>query len=90
MGGEDGTGTTALTWLLETMMIGASAMALAVVRPPIPQARAQFLDVVVFAPASARRPLEEANALFLYENGSGVKMTYGNSSALAKPVDYCG
>jgi len=47
--------------------LGASAMALAVIRPPIPQARAQFLDVVVFAPASVRRPLDEANAIFLYE-----------------------
>jgi len=67
--------------------LGMSVLVLAVIRPPIPQVRAQFLDVVLFAPVSVRGPLDELNALFLYENGSGAKITYGNSLELAKQVE---
>src|SRR5439155_8136024 len=31
--------------------------------------------------------LDEANSLFLFENGSGVKVSYGASSALAKQIE---
>jgi len=50
-------------------------------------AQAQFHDVLVFAPASLRNALDEANNLFLFENGSGVKVSYGASSALAKQIE---
>jgi len=48
--------------------------------------KAQFPDVVVFAAASLRNALDAANSLFLFENGSGVKMTYGGSSTLARTI----
>ena len=51
------------------------------------QAQAQFRDVLVFAAASVKNALDEANALFLFENGSGVKVSYGASSALAKQIE---
>lgn len=49
--------------------------------------RAQFHDVLVFAAASLKDALDEANSLFLFENGSGVRMSYGASSALAKQIE---
>ena len=51
------------------------------------QARAQFRDVLVFAAASLKEALDEANAIFLFENGSGVRVSYGASSALAKQIE---
>src|SRR5262245_54999415 len=51
------------------------------------QSRAQFRDVLVFAAASLKDALDEANSLFLFENGSGVKVSYGASSALAKQIE---
>jgi molybdate transport system substrate-binding protein len=50
-------------------------------------AQAQFHDVLVFAAASLKNALDEANSLFLFENGSGVKVSYGASSALAKQIE---
>jgi molybdate transport system substrate-binding protein len=50
-------------------------------------AQAQFHDVLVFADASLKNALDEANSLFLFENGSGVKVSYGASSALAKQIE---
>jgi molybdate transport system substrate-binding protein len=50
-------------------------------------AQAQFHDVLVFADESVRNALDEANSLFLFENGSGVKVSYGASSALAKQIE---
>jgi len=50
-------------------------------------AQAQFHDVLVFADESVRSALDEANNLFLFENGSGVKVSYGASSALAKQIE---
>jgi molybdate transport system substrate-binding protein len=64
-----------------------SAVVLATIRPPINQARAQFPELVVFADASLRGPLDEANVWFLYENGSGARATYGASMALAKQIE---
>ena len=51
------------------------------------QAPAQFRDVLVFAAASLKEALDEANAIFLFENGSGVRVSYGASSALAKQIE---
>jgi molybdate transport system substrate-binding protein len=50
-------------------------------------AHAQFRDVLVFAAASLKNALDEANSLFLFENGSGVVTSYGASSALAKQIE---
>jgi molybdate transport system substrate-binding protein len=50
-------------------------------------AQAQFPDVLVFADASLKDALDEANSLFLFENGSGVRVSYGASSALAKQIE---
>jgi molybdate transport system substrate-binding protein len=49
--------------------------------------QAQFHDVLVFAAASLKEALDEANAIFLFENGSGVRVSYGASSALAKQIE---
>src|SRR5262245_15278994 len=49
--------------------------------------QAQFRDVLVFAAASVKDALDEANSLFLFENGSGVRVSYGASSALAKQIE---
>src|SRR5262245_1462776 len=49
--------------------------------------KAQFRDVLVFAAASLKDALDEANLLFLFENGSGVRVSYGASSALAKQIE---
>jgi molybdate transport system substrate-binding protein len=49
--------------------------------------RAQFRDVLVFAAASLKDALDEANSLFLFENGSGVRVSYAASSALAKQIE---
>jgi molybdate transport system substrate-binding protein len=51
------------------------------------QAPAQFRDVLVFAAASLKDALDEANSLFLFENGSGVRVSYAASSALAKQIE---
>jgi len=50
-------------------------------------AQAQFRDVVVFGDASLGTALDEANKLFLFENGSGIVVSYGTSSALAKKIE---
>jgi len=67
-------------------MLTLQWVALALVLSSVP-ARAQFPDVVVFAAASLRNALDAANNLFLFENGSGVKVSYGASSALAKQIE---
>jgi molybdate transport system substrate-binding protein len=50
-------------------------------------AHAQFPDVRVFADQSVQKALIDANNLFLFENGSGVVVSYGTSSALAKQIE---
>ena len=65
----------------------AGAVFLATISSPIPKAKAQFPELVVFAAASLRGPLDEANVWFLYENGSGARVSYGASSALAKQIE---
>src|SRR6266545_8016158 len=51
------------------------------------QAQAQFRDVRVFGAASLKNALDEANSLFRFENGSGIMVSYGASSALAKQIE---
>ena len=51
------------------------------------QAQAQFRDVLVLGAASLKNSLDQANGLFLFENGSGVTVSYGTSSALAKHIE---
>jgi molybdate transport system substrate-binding protein len=62
----------------------AAVVVLLVASTPAP---AQFRDVLVFAAASLKEALDEANAIFLFENGSGVRVSYGASSALAKQIE---
>jgi molybdate transport system substrate-binding protein len=51
------------------------------------QAQAQTRDIRVFAAASLRNALDEANAFFLYDNAFNVAVTYGASSALARRIE---
>jgi len=64
-----------------------AAALLLLLTPFGPQARAQFLDVRVFADAGLRSALEDANNLFRFENGSGTVMSYGASPTLAKEIE---
>jgi molybdate transport system substrate-binding protein len=50
-------------------------------------AQAQFRDVLVFADASLKNALDEANNLFRFENGSGILMSYGETATLAKQIE---
>src|SRR5215510_13911806 len=71
---------------LRRSILRAATMAILLVASGLP-AQAQFHDVLVFAAASPKNALDEANSLFLFENGSGVKVSYGESSALAKQIE---
>jgi molybdate transport system substrate-binding protein len=71
---------------LRRSMLQVAAFAALLVLSGLP-AQAQFHDVLVFAAASLRNALDEANSLFLFENGSGAKVSYGASSALAKQIE---
>jgi molybdate transport system substrate-binding protein len=64
----------------------AVAVALLLAASGLP-AQAQFRDVLVFGDASIKAALDEANKLFLFENGSGIVVTYGASAALAKQIE---
>jgi molybdate transport system substrate-binding protein len=68
---------TLLQWTALVFLLG----------PADQQAYAQFRDVLVFADQSLEKALIDANNLFLFENGSGVVVTYGTSSALAKQIE---
>src|SRR5215471_14848639 len=72
----------ALRWRLLLATVFAVLLALS----GLP-AHAQFRDVLVFAAASLKDALDEANSIFLFENGSGAKVSYGASSALAKQIE---
>src|SRR4051794_18269046 len=65
-----------LQWIVLAVMLALSSV----------PAKAQFPDVVGFAAPSPRNAPDAANGLFLFENGSGAKMTYGGSSALARAI----
>ena len=71
---------------IRLLILRAAAVALLLATSGVP-AHAQFRDVLVFAAASVKNALDEANGLFLFENGSGVKISYGASSALAKQIE---
>jgi molybdate transport system substrate-binding protein len=51
------------------------------------EAWAQTFDIRVFAGASLKNALDEANAFFLYDNGFNVIVTYGASPALARRIE---
>jgi molybdate transport system substrate-binding protein len=52
-----------------------------------PQGHAQTRDIVVFGATALRSALDEANALYLYENATQIAVTYGNDSALARQIE---
>jgi molybdate transport system substrate-binding protein len=68
------------------LSLRAALTALFALTLPLP-AEAQFRDVVVFGATSLQNALTDANNLFLFENGSGIRMSYGASSALAKQIE---
>ena len=76
----------ALLYAIPLPLLRAAAADLIAATSSLP-AQAQFRDVLVFAPASLKNALDEANNLFLFENGSGIKVSYGASSALAKQIE---
>jgi len=76
----------ALLYVIQLPLLRAAAAALIAATLSLP-AQAQFRDVLVFGAASLKNALDEANGLFLFENGSGVKVSYGASSALAKQIE---
>jgi len=49
--------------------------------------QAQFRDVLVFAAASVKDALDEANSLFLFEERQRRPVSYAASSALAKQIE---
>lgn len=51
------------------------------------EAWAQTQDIRVFAGASLKNALDDANAFFLYDNAFNVTVTYGASPALAKRIE---
>jgi molybdate transport system substrate-binding protein len=71
---------------IQLPLLRAATAALVVATWSLP-AQAQFRDVLVFGAASLKNALDEANGLFLFENGSGVKVSYGASSTLAKQIE---
>jgi molybdate transport system substrate-binding protein len=67
-------------------LLRAAVAALFAATLPLP-AQAQFRDVVVFGDASLKTALDEANNLFLFENGSGIAVSYGASAVLGKQIE---
>src|SRR5437016_12955240 len=78
--------TRALVAAVRLAILQSAAAALLLAISCLP-AQAQFRDVLVFAAASVKDALDEANSLFLFENGSGIRVSYGASSALAKQIE---
>src|SRR5437667_1421187 len=76
----------ALLYTVPLALLRAAVAALVAATLTLP-AQAQFRDVLVFGAASLKNALDEANSLFLFENGSGIKVSYGASSALAKQIE---
>ena len=76
----------ALSYAIPLALLQAAVAALVVATWPLP-AQAQFRDILVFGAASLKNALDEANNLFLFENGSGIKVSYGASSTLAKQIE---
>jgi molybdate transport system substrate-binding protein len=84
--GMKGTNMTRSFEAIRLLTLQAAALAFLLAVSGL-QAQAQFRDVVVFGAASLKNALDEANSLFLFENGSGIKVSYGASSALAKQIE---
>lgn len=82
-----GLGRSAVVATAVRLTVMQAAALLLLLVPFGPQARAQFRDVLVFADASLRSALDDANNLFRFENGSGTVMSYGTSPALAKEIE---
>ena len=78
--------TRTLLYAIPLALLRTGVVALVAATLSLP-AQAQFRDVLVFGDASLKNALDEANGLFLFENGSGVKVSYGASSALAKQIE---
>ena len=78
--------TRAVLYAIRLPLLRAAVAALVAATLCLP-AQAQFRDVLVFGAASLKNALDEANGLFLFENGSGIKVSYGASSALAKQIE---
>jgi molybdate transport system substrate-binding protein len=76
----------ALLYAIPLALVRAAGAALIAATLSLP-AQAQFRDVVVFGDASLKNALDEANGLFLFENGSGIKVSYGASASLAKQIE---
>jgi molybdate transport system substrate-binding protein len=76
----------ALLNAMPLVLLRAAGAALIAATLSLP-AQAQFRDVVVFGDASLKNALDEANGLFLFENGSGIKVSYGASASLAKQIE---
>jgi molybdate transport system substrate-binding protein len=51
------------------------------------RSRAQTRDIVLFADESLKPAIDEANALFLFENAMKVVVSYGASSDLARRIE---
>jgi ABC-type molybdate transport system substrate-binding protein len=49
--------------------------------------QAQTRDIVLFADESLKEVIEQANAVFLYENAMRVLVTYDTSAALARQLE---
>jgi molybdate transport system substrate-binding protein len=80
----------ALLDAIQPLLLRAAAVALAAATIAATWSlptQAQFRDVLVFGAASLKNALDEANGLFLFENGSGIKVSYGASSTLAKQIE---
>jgi molybdate transport system substrate-binding protein len=78
--------TRTLLYAIPLALLRTGVVALVAATLSLP-AQAQFRDVLVFGDASLKNALDEANGLFLFENGSGVKVSYGASSALGKQIE---
>ena len=66
-------------------MLGCALVALvAVFSVPV---QAQTRDIVLFADESLKDVIEQANAVFLYENAMKVLVTYDTSAALARQLE---
>jgi ABC-type molybdate transport system substrate-binding protein len=51
------------------------------------QAQAQTRDIILFADASLKPAIDQANALFLFENAMNVIVTYDTSAGLARQLE---
>jgi ABC-type molybdate transport system substrate-binding protein len=67
-------------------MLGCAVVALLIAVFSLP-AQAQTRDIILFADESLKAAIEQANAVFLYENAMKVLVTYDTSTALARQLE---